>query len=82
MQPEEKQMKHKLINISLATVAVLIIVAGQNSLHAQDKDGLASAQSANRLVGAWETTVTMRNCDTGEQIGLPFPGVSTYNEGG
>jgi hypothetical protein len=82
---EEKQMKDnfaKFIRISLASVAFLIIAAGQNSLDAQSKDGFALAQSANRIVGAWETTVTMRNCDTGEQIGLPFNGVITFNEGG
>jgi len=72
----------KLIRITLASVALLMIAAGQNSVHAQNKDGSASAPSANRIVEAWETTVTMRNCDTGEQIGLPFNGVLTLNEGG
>ena len=75
-------MKSNFRKISFAIVACLMIAAAQNSIHGQGKGGSESLQSANRIVGAWETTVTIRNCETGEQIGLPFPGVSTYNEGG
>ena len=76
-------MKHKLVKISFAIVAFLFVAAGQNSLHAQDKEGLGTSfQSANRIVGAWETTVTPRNCETGEQVGPAFYGVITFNEGG
>jgi hypothetical protein len=76
-------MKHKLVRISFAIVASLLIAAGQNSLHAQDKEGFGELfQSANRIVGAWETTVTPRNCDTGEPAGPSFNGVITFNEGG
>jgi len=76
-------MKNILIKISFAAVACAMILAAQNTLRAQSKgeDG-ASLQSANRLVGAWETTVTFRNCETGEQLGPSVNGVSTYNEGG
>src|SRR5688500_1930908 len=76
-------MKNNVLRISFATVAFLIIAAGQNALHAQAKtDAAASFQSANRLVGAWETTVTPRNCTTGEQVAPSFYGVITFNEGG
>ncbi|MEP7149922.1 MAG: hypothetical protein ABI857_13665 [Acidobacteriota bacterium] len=76
-------MKTKLTKISFATVALLFIAAGQLSIQAQKKDGLeASFQSANRIVGAWETTVTPRNCETGEQVAPSFVGVITFNEGG
>lgn len=76
-------MKHKLRKISFAIVAVLFIAAGQNSLHAQDKEGLGTSfQSANRIVGAWETIVTPRNCETGEQVAPSFNGLITFNEGG
>ncbi|MEO8573051.1 MAG: hypothetical protein ABI481_03705 [Pyrinomonadaceae bacterium] len=73
-------MTNKII---FATIAFLLIAAGQNSLQAQNKGEVGeSFQSANRIVGAWETTVTPVNCATGEQVAPPFYGVSTYNEGG
>ena len=73
-------MNKKLIAISFA---LLMIVAGQSSLQAQTKLEIESSfQSANRIVGAWETTVTPRNCDTGEPSGPAFHGVITFNEGG
>ena len=76
-------MKHNLLKISLAIATVLFIAAGEYSLHAQDKEGLgASFQSADRIVGAWETTVTPRNCETGEQVAPSFSGLITFNEGG
>ena len=76
-------MINKLVKISLATIAVLMIAASQNSLLAQNKDGVAGLdQSANRIVGAWETTVTPRNCETGEQVAPAFYGLITFNQGG
>ncbi|HEX6126659.1 MAG TPA: hypothetical protein VFZ23_14910 [Pyrinomonadaceae bacterium] len=76
-------MKHMLVKISFAIAALLIIAAGQSSLQAQITEGLeTSFQSANRIVGAWETTVTPRNCETGEQVAPSFHGVITFNEGG
>ena len=76
-------MKKNLGKISLATVVLLLIAAGSNSLSAQGKaDSLTLNQSPNRIVGAWETTVTPRNCTTGEPMGPAFFGVITFNEGG
>jgi hypothetical protein len=72
-------MKTKLLKIYFAIAAFLILAAAQNSVQAQGKE---SSQSANRLVGAWETTVTPVNCSTGEQVGPAFNGVITFNEGG
>jgi hypothetical protein len=79
----KKQMKNNLVKISLAAIAFLFIAAGQNSLCAQAKaDSVITNQSANRLVGAWETTVNPVNCTTGEPAGPPCYGVITFNEGG
>ncbi len=76
-------MKNNLVRISVATLAFLFIAAGHQSLRAQDKtDSEASSQGPNRLVGAWETTVTPVNCATGEQVAPAFYGVITFNEGG
>ena len=78
-----KNNRAKNIGITFATFALLMAAAVQTSLNAQNRLDLGIlTQSANRIVGAWETTVTPRNCDTGEQVGPPFMGVSTYNEGG
>ena len=77
-------MKNNLVKlIRISAVVLLTIMAAQNAINAQDKGASgASLQSANRIVGAWETTVTFRNCETGEQLGPPVNGVSTYSEGG
>ena len=76
-------MKRNLVKISFGIVAILFIAAGQYCLHAQDKEELGTLpQSADRIVGAWETIVTPRNCVTGEQVGPSFNGVITFNEGG
>ena len=76
-------MKNKLVRISFALVAFLIIAIGQSSTHAQAKGELgATVQSADRIVGAWETTVTPHNCQTGEPAGPPFYGLITFNDGG
>ncbi|MDI1242992.1 MAG: hypothetical protein PSX80_13840 [bacterium] len=60
---------------SLATFALLFVAVAGCSVQAQK-------QSADRIVGAWETTVTPTNCISGEPIAPAFPGVITFNEGG
>ena len=44
----------------------------------------ASLQAAERtIVGAWTTSVTLLNCQSGEPVGVPpFPGLATFNDGG
>lgn len=76
-------MKNNLVKISLAAIAMLMIAAAQNSLYAQEmEESATSNQSSHRIIGAWETTITPRNCETGEQIAPVFHGVITFNEGG
>ena len=76
-------MKNILVRTLFATGALLVIAAVQNSVHAQGKaDDIGLLQSANRIVGAWETTITPTNCATGEPAGPSFSGVITFNEGG
>src|SRR6187431_625383 len=80
-----KNYGKKHIGISLAVIALFAAGAIQTSSYAQGKNDEASSptnQSPDRLVGAWETTVTPVNCITGEQVAPSFYGVSTYNEGG
>ena len=72
-----------VIRLSIAAFALVIIGTTQSSVNAQGKaESLTSNQSANRIVGAWETTVTPVNCETREQAGASFNGVITFNEGG
>src|SRR5437762_10271480 len=44
----------------------------------------ASLQAAERtIVGAWTTSVTLLNCQSGELVGVPpFPGLATFHDGG
>jgi hypothetical protein len=69
----------------LAVIAIFAAAAIQTSISAQEKAeeaSLSTEQSADRIVGAWETTITPVNCNTGEQVGPVFYGVITFNEGG
>ena len=66
--------------IGTSVLALVIAAASAFSITAQSDPG--GNQGFNRIVGAWETTVQPRNCDTGEPIGQPFPGVITFNAGG
>lgn len=66
--------------IGLTVFALVIAVVSAVSISAQSGD--TENQSIDRIVGAWETTVQPVNCDTGEPIGQPFPGVLTFNHGG
>jgi hypothetical protein len=43
----------------------------------------ASAQEPERTIqGVWRTMVTGVNCQTGDPLGPPFPGLFTFNKGG
>jgi hypothetical protein len=43
----------------------------------------ASAQAPERTIqGVWQTMVTPINCQTGDPVGTPFPGLFTFNKGG
>ena len=45
--------------------------------------GVASAQAPERTIqGAWRTMVTGVNCQTGDPLGPPFPGLFTFNKDG
>ena len=45
--------------------------------------GVASAQAPERTIqGVWRTMVTGVNCQTGDPLGPPFPGLFTFNKDG
>lgn len=68
---------------------ILFIAAAQTSVMGQEETGEAQQVSGssqnqllNRIIGVWETTVTPRNCQTGEPAGPAFIGLITFHKGG
>ena len=57
------------------------VVSGQEATVKQSPDFSLNAPDRT-IVGVWLTTVTQRNCQTGEPVSPPFQGLSTFNEGG
>jgi len=56
------------------------VVSGQEATDNQSAD---SPNAPDRtIVGVWQTTVTQRNCMTGEPVAPSVQGVFTFNEGG
>ncbi len=66
--------------LGISVFAMVIALVASFTVSAQLNPG--NDQGFNRIVGAWETTVQPRDCNTGEPIGQPFPGVLTFNQGG
>ena len=73
-------MKNIFIKTTGAVVLALLLVVGatQNLVSGQEKE---SGRTMRSLEGVWQTTVTQRNCQTGDVI-RTFQGLSTYHEGG
>jgi len=70
-------MKNTLVKTIGATALALLLVGGtQMFVSGQD-----SARAQRSIEGAWRTTVTIRNCQTGASI-ITFPGLQTFNKGG
>ena len=58
--------------------AAQIFVSGQE----KNSDQKISENSRKSLVGAWETVVTPRNCQTGAPVAPDFQSLVTFNDGG
>lgn len=58
--------------------AAQVNVSGQET----DSDQKKSENSEKSIVGVWETSVIIRNCETGAPLSPVFLGLSTYNSGG
>ena len=63
-------------SIGGAALALLLVGAAQLFGSGQDSD-----KHQRSIQGAWRTTVTIHNCQTGAPI-ITFPGLQTFNEGG
>lgn len=68
-----------LLLITLALFGTAVTVAadgGGNSVQ------LEQSSRAPTLVGTWRVEITLQNCQTGEQMGDPFPALATFALGG
>ena len=80
-------MKNKFLQTTVGTLLGLLMLVGcaQLLVSAQNSSIFESAQSDEiqqlDIVGVFRTTVTQRNCRTGNPIGT-FQGLVTFNEGG
>lgn len=86
-------MKNKIaktITLGCLTL-ILFIAASQTSISAQEVEQPGEAQKVSDssqdraldpVIGVWETTVTPRNCLTGEAAGPAFIGLITFHKGG
>lgn len=68
------------LTILTAFTCTLSVVSGQEATSTQSADSLNAPDRT--IVGVWQTTVTQRNCQTGEPVSPPNQGISTFNEGG
>jgi hypothetical protein len=80
-------MKNKFMQTTAGTLLALLIVFGATQIFVsgqeKESDLLESpfGNSARSFEGVWQTTVTQRNCQTGEAI-RSFRGLTTYHAGG
>jgi hypothetical protein len=82
---KRKKMKNKLMTTIAGTFLALFMICGaaQVNVYGQnDSDQKKSENSEKSIVGVWETSVTIRNCETGAPLSPVFLGLSTYNSGG
>ena len=75
-------MKNKFMQMIVGTFLGVLVLACVAQILVFGQENRIDAQQSQTLVGVWQTTVTQRNCMTGDPIGPAFQGVSTYHEGG
>lgn len=61
---------------TITAIVIAIVIAVVTS-----QTGVAQSSGGGRLAGTWETTVTIRNCATGNAI-VSFQSVGSFNQGG
>jgi hypothetical protein len=87
---KRKKMKNKFMQTTVGTFLALLMLFGTTQIFVSgqtdernDSDASSSLpnQARKSIEGVWQTTVTQRNCQTGEVIRI-FRGLSAYHEGG
>jgi hypothetical protein len=80
---ETKIMKTKLIKTTMSSLSFACALVSLVTAMALGPSGVASVQAPERTIqGVWRTMVTGVNCQTGDPLGPPFPGLFTFNNGG
>jgi len=72
-------MKNKFMQTVVGTILALVILIGCAQILVSGQRGFVVQESD--IVGVFQTTVTQRNCQTGNPIAT-FQGLSTFNKGG
>ena len=73
-------MRNKLMTTIAGAFLALMMIFGAAQVNVS---GQGNDQKPSRsIVGVWETSVTVRNCETGAPLAPEFQGLSTYNSGG
>jgi hypothetical protein len=76
-------MKPKLTKTIMSSLAFTCALGCLVAAIALGTFDVASAQAPERTIqGAWQTMVTGVNCQTGDPLGPPFPGLFTFNKDG
>jgi hypothetical protein len=74
-------MKNKLMQTIVRTfLGLLMLIIGTQTL-VFGQENKTNGQQSSALVGVWRNTITLRNCQTGNQIAT-FQGLLTFHEGG
>jgi hypothetical protein len=71
-------MKNKIMQTATGTILGLLMLVGSAQIFAS---GQSDGSREPGIVGVYRTTVTQRNCQTGNPIAT-FQGLSTFNKGG
>ena len=64
---------------TLALTIGLLILVGCSQVFVAGQSGQGTVA---RVEGVWRTVVTLRNCETGNPLGLTFPGILMFDQGG
>jgi hypothetical protein len=76
-------MKTKLVKSITSYLLFACALVSLVAAMALGTSGIASAQPAERTIqGVWRTMVTPIDCQTGDPLVPPFPGLFTFNTGG
>ncbi|MBA4182724.1 MAG: hypothetical protein H0X49_01750 [Acidobacteria bacterium] len=76
-------MKRNFVKIIGGTVLAFMVISALTfgSVFAQDESKSESRRGGDRLVGTWDSQVTIRNCHTGAAI-RTFASIGTFMSGG
>jgi hypothetical protein len=69
----------------MRTMSLLVVfcVGMGLGVGAEENNGTGpSAAAAATLEGTWRVEITLRNCDTGQALGIPFAALATFARGG